>query len=80
MYLLCREVDWLFCSDTGRLQLAESAGVERLVVVTMHRGHTYSSMAQVKDEVVDKAVELLQRGLPSKKKVKSHYEMDNGTI
>lgn len=60
----------MFSSDSGRLQLAESAGVERLVVVTMHRGHTYSSMEEVKDEVVDKAAELIQGGLPSKKQVK----------
>ena len=62
----------MFSSDTGRLQLAESAGVERLVVVTMHRGHTYSSMEEVKDEVVGKAVELIQGGLPSAHKVKGY--------
>ena len=64
-----REVDWLFSSDAGRLQLAESAAVERLVVVTMHRGHTYSSLEQVKEEVSAKAVELIQSGLPPGKKV-----------
>lgn len=70
MYIAHREVDWLFSSDAGRLQLAESAGVERLVVVTMHRGHTYSSLEQVKEEVAAKAVELVQSGITSGKQVR----------
>ena len=65
----CREVDWLFSSDAGRLQLAESAGFERLVVVTMHRGHTYSNLEAVKEEVSAKAAELAQPGLSAMRKV-----------
>ncbi len=64
-----REVDWMFSCDEGRLQLAESAGVERLVVVTMHRGHTYSSLEDVKEEVSAKAMELIQSDLPPGKNV-----------
>ena len=64
-----REIEWLFSSDAGRLQLAESAGYERLVVVTMHRSHTYPNLADVKEEVSTKAVELLQQGLPYGKQV-----------
>jgi len=67
-----REVDWLFSSDEGRLQLAESAAVERLVVVTMHRGHTYSSLEEVKEEVSAKATELIQGGLAPGRKVRGH--------
>lgn len=67
--MVYREVDWLFSSDPGRLQLAESAGFERLVVVAMHRGHTYSNLEAVKEEVSAKAVELVQHGLPQGKKV-----------
>lgn len=66
-----REVDWLFSSDNGRLQLAESAGFERLVVVTMHRGHTYPGLDEVKEELSAKAVELAQSGLPHGIKVQS---------
>ncbi len=69
LYYYCREIDWLFSSDSGRLQLAESAGFERLVVVTMHRGHIYPSLAEVKEEVSARAVELLQKGLPHGKQV-----------
>lgn len=64
-----REIDWLFSSDPGRLQLAESAGFERLVVVTMHRGHTYPSLEAVKGEVSVKAMDLVQRGVRHGKKV-----------
>ena len=70
MYFHCyRETEWLFSSDPGRRQLAESAGFERLVVVTLHRGHAYSSLDAVKEEVVGKAVELVQHGLPHGKQV-----------
>ena len=59
----------MFSSDPGRRQLAESAGFERLVVVTLHRGHAYSSLDAVKEEVAGKAVELVQQGLPHGKQV-----------
>lgn len=65
-----RETEWLFSSDAGRKQLAESAGFERLVIVSLHRGHTYSSLDSVKEEVASKAVELVQQGLPHGKLVK----------
>ena len=64
-----RETEWLFSMDPGRRQLAESAGFERLVIVTLHRGHTYSSLDSVKEEVAGKAVEFVQLGLPYGKQV-----------
>ena len=68
-FSFCRETEWLFSSDPGQRQLAESAGFERLVIVTLHRGHTYSSLDAVKEEVAGKAVELIQQGLPHGKQV-----------
>ena len=65
----CTETEWLFSSDPGWRQLAESACFERLVVVTLHRGHAYSSLDAVKEEVAGKAVELIQQGLPHGKQV-----------
>ena len=62
-------MEWLFASEPGRLQLAESAGFERLVVVSMHHGHTYSCLEAVKEEVSAKAMELAQYGLPAGRKV-----------
>lgn len=60
-------MDWLFSTDPGQKQLAESAGFERLVIVTLHRGHTYSSLDSVKEEVASEAVQLVQQGLPRRK-------------
>lgn len=73
-FFCCRETEWLFSSDPGRRQLAESAGFEHLVVVTLHQGHTYSSLDAdaVKEEVAGKAVELVQQGLPHGKQVHVH--------
>ena len=64
-----RETDWLFSSDSGRKNLAESAGFERLIVVTLHRGHTYPSLDAVKEEVSGKVIEFIQKGLPRRKQV-----------
>ena len=49
--------------------MAESAGFDRLVIVTLHRGHTYHGIERVKEEVSDKALELAQENLPEKRKV-----------
>ena len=63
-------MDWLFSSNDGCIHLAESAGFERLVIITLHRGHTYQGLDEVKEEVSLKACELAQSGLPEGKKVK----------
>lgn len=44
------------------------------MIVTLHRGHTYQGLDEVKEEVSSKAMELAQSGLPAGKKV------DNLTI
>ena len=64
-----RETNWLFSSTSGSTQLAESAGYERLVIVTLHRGHAYQGLEQVKEEISGKAMELSQDTLPEGKKV-----------
>ena len=64
----------MFSSDPGRKQLAESAGFERLVIVTLHRGHTYPSLDSVKEEVAVEAVQLAQEGLPPRKQVSWNTE------
>uniref|UniRef100_A0A1X7V9F0 Methyltransferase domain-containing protein n=1 Tax=Amphimedon queenslandica TaxID=400682 RepID=A0A1X7V9F0_AMPQE len=61
-----RETNWLFSSSAGSTQLAESAGYERLVIVTLHRGHTYQSLDKVKEEISTKAMELSQDSLPDR--------------
>ena len=63
-------MDWLFSSDAGRRQVADSAGFERLVIVTLHRGHTYQGgVGGVKEEVGGRVVELVQAGVPPGKQV-----------
>ncbi|XP_046579272.1 eEF1A lysine and N-terminal methyltransferase-like isoform X2 [Haliotis rubra] len=53
-----RETDWLFCQPAGRKQLAESAASDRLVVVTLHRTHSYTDIESVKEELSGKVMEL----------------------
>ena len=70
IFMLCfREIEWMFSTDSGCESLAESAGFERLVVVTLHRGHQYGGIERVKEEVAGSAMEFGQRGLPESRKV-----------
>ena len=43
--------------------MAEIAGFERLVIVTLHRGHQYPSVEMVREEVEGDLVNLMQGGL-----------------
>lgn len=64
-----RETEWLFSSVAGRKQLRDSAGFERLVVVTLHRDHTYSDLESIQNELSGKVMELAPPGLSAKKQV-----------
>ena len=48
----------MFSTDEGRKQLSESAGFERLVVVTLHRDHLYDNLNAIKAELSSKVMEL----------------------
>jgi len=48
----------MFSTCEGRLELQRSAGYERLLVVTLHREHTYDSLESVKLELSEKVLEL----------------------
>ena len=48
----------MFSSDAGRQQLSESAGFERLVVVTLDRNHSYTELDTIKAELSTKVMEL----------------------
>ena len=50
--------------------MAQSAGYQRLVVVTLHRDHRYGGVEEVKEEIASRALELAQDGLPQLKKVR----------
>ncbi len=60
-------MDWLFSTDQGRKQVADSAGYERLVLVTLHRSYAYTSVEEVREEVEGDLVRLMQGGLPQGK-------------
>ncbi|BFZ20867.1 hypothetical protein BsWGS_23906 [Bradybaena similaris] len=53
-----RETEWLFSTDKGRLHLLDSAGFQRLVVVTLSRGHTYENLESIKAELSSRVMEL----------------------
>jgi hypothetical protein len=48
----------MFATNAGRIQLSESAGFERLVVVTLHRNHTYTDIDAIQAELSTKVMEL----------------------
>jgi len=51
-------MEWMFSTSEGRLELQRNAGYERLLVVTLHREHTYDDLESVKSELSEKVLEL----------------------
>jgi len=51
-------MEWMFSSAEGRCELHRNAGYERLLVVTLHREHTYENLESVKSELSEKMLEL----------------------
>uniref|UniRef100_A0A0B6ZBE2 Methyltransferase domain-containing protein n=1 Tax=Arion vulgaris TaxID=1028688 RepID=A0A0B6ZBE2_9EUPU len=64
-----RETEWLFSTDKGRLHLLESAGFQRLVVVTLSRGHNYESLDAIKAELSSKVMELAPKDCPTRAQI-----------
>jgi precorrin-6B methylase 2 len=54
-----REHEWLFGSDPGRLHLASSCGVRRLVVISLGRGCAFGSSEAVQSELSPLVLPLL---------------------
>ena len=59
----------MFSTPAGRLSLTESAGFGRLVVVTLHRGHTYGSLQDIKEELSGRVMELAPSDMANKGRV-----------
>ncbi|XP_072936789.1 eEF1A lysine and N-terminal methyltransferase homolog [Epargyreus clarus] len=57
-----RESEWLFGTAAGRRQLQDSARFGRLVVAVLRRGHLFSSLDAVKDELAHSAKMLAPSG------------------
>ncbi|KAK3697598.1 hypothetical protein RRG08_033328 [Elysia crispata] len=64
-----RETEWLFSTDKGRLHLQESAGFQRMVVVSLNRGHSFENMEAIKAELSGKVMELAPSDCPQKAEV-----------
>ena len=58
-----RETEWLFSTTAGRIQVADNVSFSRLVIVTLHRNHTYESLDAIKAELSSKVLELAPPGL-----------------
>ncbi|KAH9503388.1 eEF1A lysine and N-terminal methyltransferase [Bulinus truncatus] len=64
-----RETEWLFSTDKGRQHLLDNAGFQRLVVVTLNRGHEYESLDAIKAELSNKVMELAPADCPPKAQI-----------
>lgn len=53
-----RENNETFGSTAGRKKLAEAAGFSRLAIASLHRGHLYTSLDEVKAELSEKVMDL----------------------
>ena len=61
-----REMEWQFNSDEGRLQVADSAKFQRLIVVALSYDHKYENLDEVKAELSTKVMDLAPPGLQDK--------------
>jgi len=64
-----REVEWLFATAEGRIQLCDSASCARLVVVHLARDSNFTSLSQVQEELAGTVLELAPDNLPAKYQV-----------
>ncbi|XP_075214630.1 eEF1A lysine and N-terminal methyltransferase homolog isoform X2 [Lycorma delicatula] len=62
-----REREWLFGTKEGRDLLRDSSGMDRLAVILLHRGHKYSNLQEVQDEVRDAIRSIAPADILSKK-------------
>lgn len=58
-----RESEWLFSTPQGRSKILSSAKFNRLSIVSMHRGHKYTSWEDVQEELSSSIRNLAPRGL-----------------
>lgn len=63
--IISRETEWLFSTQQGRRKLLVSAKHNRLAIVSMHRGHTYKSWDDVKNELSGSVRNFAPTGLKS---------------
>lgn len=63
LFFINSETEWLFSTPQGRKKLLLSANFDRLAIVSMHRGHIYTTWDDVKEEISDSIKNLAPVGL-----------------
>ncbi|XP_014472422.1 PREDICTED: methyltransferase-like protein 13 isoform X2 [Dinoponera quadriceps] len=58
-----REMDWLFCTKEGRLQVLDNTGRERLAIFILNREHKFESLDAVQAELAECVRNLAPAGL-----------------
>lgn len=61
-----REHEWMFATEEGKLQLADTAGYSRLIIVTLGRNHTFTDLASIQSELSPKILELVPKTMNGK--------------
>ena len=69
LYYAGRETEWQFSSENGQRELAEVIGYKRLAIASLHRGHTYENIDQIKEELSQKVLDVAPPGMPKGYKV-----------
>jgi len=73
LYHVGCETEPSFTSDEGRRELASTARFQRLVIVTLHRGHKYENIDMIKQELSAKAMDLAPEGVADENLVSVYY-------
>jgi len=58
-----REIEWIFSTTKGRVELTKQSGCEKLIIVHLNRNHQYSSIEQIKSELSPKVLELIPKSV-----------------
>lgn len=60
-----REIEWLFGTTKGRVELTKQSNCQKLIIVHLNRNHKYSNIEQIKSELSAKILELLPKNILS---------------
>ncbi|CAG2103136.1 unnamed protein product [Medioppia subpectinata] len=58
-----REIEWLFATSKGRIELTKQSGFERLIVVHLNRNHKFVDMEQIKSQLSPKVMDFVPKNV-----------------
>nr|CCA25690.1 methyltransferase putative [Albugo laibachii Nc14] len=64
-----REHEWLFATEEGATQVAESAGFSRLILVTFGRNYDFGDQQQVQEELNGIVLQFLPQNISANEKI-----------